>query len=141
MFYTFDYSQFPIINIKLCNINDSTNLNDMFNEWKNIYNRKKKFTMVFQTCDLVDSYLLFKHAFSIIEFIKELKKLPKLLEKSIIIVKNDIVKKLLFFIFQLQSPVCRIYIVNNNVNIKKLLSQLSFSLDWYDEEVVQVSPS
>ena len=140
MFYTFDYSQFPVVNVKLFNINDSTNLNELFNEWKNIYKKKKKFTLVFNTTTLVDSYLLFKHAFTVIDFIKELKKLPPLLEKSIIIAKNDIIKNLLYFIFQIQSPVSYIYIINNDVDVQKLLHQLSFSLDWYDEKVVQITP-
>jgi hypothetical protein len=74
-----------------------------------------------------------------IEFIKEIKLLPPLLTKSIIIVNNDVIKNLLFFIFQLQSPVSSTYITKPT-DINLLLKQISFSKEWYSSDIIKIEP-
>lgn len=139
MYYKINEINFPDVYVEINNITDDTNLDELFNSWRSLYRKNKPFTLIFDTSNVSTDMSLFKHSFSIIEFIKELKQLPPLMTKSIIIVNNNVIKNLLFFIFQLQSPVCSIYITKPT-DINLLLKQVSFSKEWYSEDVIKIDP-
>lgn len=138
MNYKFDTSNFPIVKVKIINIINETCLNSFFNEWKQLYQNNKEFTLIFETTDMVQNFTIITHSFKIIEFIKELKRLPKNMKKSIIVVNNDFIKNILFYIFHMETPVCTVYITKPT-NIDVLLNQLEFSSEWYSDNIVKIS--
>lgn len=138
MNYKFDSKNFPIVKVKIINIINEECLNNFFNEWKQLYKKKKEFTLIFETTDMVQNFRIITHSFKIIEFIKELKRLPKFMKKSIIVVNNEFVKNILFYIFQMETPVCTVYITKQS-NVDILLNQLEFSSEWYLDDVIKIS--
>ncbi len=138
MNYKFDTSNFPIVKVKIINIINETCLNNFLNEWRDLYKNNKEFTLIFETSDMVQNFTIITHSFKIIEFIKELKQLPKIMKKSIIVVNNDFIKNILFYIFHMERPVCTVYITKPT-NIDILLNQLEFSSEWYSDDVIKIS--
>lgn len=131
MFYKYNYDNFPLVYVEFNNnIIDNNNLNLFLEEWDNIYKTNKEFTLIFNTININIQLDLMTHSFTIINFIKKIKTYKPLLQKSIIIVQNDFIKNILYYIFQIQSPVCITYITKNN-NIDDMLKQINFSEEWY----------
>ena len=139
MYYKINEHNFPHVYVELNNITNDINLDELFNAWRNLYKKNKPFTLIFDTSKVTTDMSLFKHSFSMIEFIQEIKLLPPLLTKSIIIVNNDVIKNLLFFIFQLQSPVSSTYITKPT-DINLLLKQISFSKEWVSSDIIKIEP-
>lgn len=131
MFYKYNYAKFPIVYVDFNNnIINENNLNLFLEEWDNIYKKNKEFTLIFNTTNINIQLDLMTHSFTIINFIKKIKTYKPLLKKSIIIVQNNFIKNILYYIFQIQSPVCITYITKNN-NIDDMLKKIDFSEEWY----------
>ena len=117
--YTFDESLFPIIRVTFFNLNDNE-FNNFLSQWENLYNYKKHFIMIFYTKNIESPSI--QQCFQISSFIKKIKnKYPPYLNKSIFIIHNYIIEKLLYFIFFIQKPISNIYIIknyNSNINIE-----------------------
>jgi len=140
MFYSYDTTKFPNITIQFTKeLIQDEHMNTFLEEWKQLYSSNKPFTMIFDTTEMSSCIPLFRHSFKMIEFIKHLKTLPPLLDKSIIIVNNNIIKNILSFIFQLETPVCPIYITEP-LDVDEFLKQIEFSDNWYGEDVIKVEP-
>lgn len=127
MFANFDYTNFPIIYIKLNNnIENDEDFNDFINKWTNLNNNKKNYELIFdtQSCGLIYP----KYCFYMTFFIKKLKKEKiKYLQKSRIIVYNSYILKLLELIFYFEKPIAPIEIIfknnnNNDNDIKKIIN-------------------
>ena len=118
--YTFDQSLFPIIRVNFFNNLNDNQFNNFLSQWENLYNHKKNFIMIFYTQNL-DSPSI-QQCFQISSFIKKIKNnYPPYLNKSIFIIQNYIIEKLLYFIFFIQKPISNIYIIknyNSNINIE-----------------------
>tara|TARA_B110000305_G_scaffold207550_1_gene239135 strand:- start:3063 stop:3470 length:408 start_codon:yes stop_codon:yes gene_type:complete len=134
-----DITQFPIVFVDFFNITNDINLDDFLNEWKQLYNKQKTFTLVFDTTHITTDISFIKHSYKMIDFISEIKNLPPLLCNSIIIVQNNIIKNFLYFIFQIQSPVSTVYITKPT-DINLLLKQISFSKEWYSPDIIKIQP-
>jgi len=123
---TFDFSLFPIIKIKFNNNLSDSQFNQFLKDWEDIYSFKKNFIMIFYTDNLSSPALL--QCYKIASFIQKLKeKYDKLLSKSIFIINNYIVEKLLYFIFFIQKPISDIYIIKNyneNINIDSEITNI-----------------
>ena len=120
MIYKNDYSNMPNIYVTLANnIDNSTNIDNFLNEWRSIYDQSKPFNMIFDTIEVKPSLELFNHSFRIIKFIQELKEKPRLLRKSVIVVNSTIVKQVLNFVFQIQPPICDVFITEDTDYIQK----------------------
>lgn len=140
MFYSYDTSKFPNITIQFTNeLIQDEDMTSFLEEWKELYSSNKPFTMIFDTTEMSSCIPLFKHSFKLIQFIKYLKTLPPLLKKSVMIVDSKIIKNILSFIFQLESPVCPIYITGP-VDVEDFLKQLEFSDSWYGDDVIKIDP-
>ena len=77
VFYDFDYSCFP--NVKIIFVGDVNNeeLEMMFSEWLNIYNRKINFNIIFDLTKIKSPTIVF--AYKMAKFIEVLRKqTPKL---------------------------------------------------------------
>ena len=89
------------LNKKIENNND---FNTFLNKWRELYEKKKNFIFIFDTSNV--GFIPIKYSIQMSLFIKKLKKEKhQYLQKSIIYVNNNIVKRMLDFIFMLQPPV------------------------------------
>ena len=69
-------------------------------------------------------------------FIEKIKKMNyNLLRYSIIIVDNWYIKQLLFWVFQVQSPVADVYIVEKSVNIDNLIENINKKVLIKDDDI------
>jgi len=116
MFANYNYDKFPIVYVTFSDKIDSEEDFDLFlNDWLQLYRDAKDFSFIFdtrQTCDIN-----IKYCFKMAMFIKKLRKENyHYLQKSLILVNTNYVKRLLDVIFTLQSPVAPVYIWGPDLN-------------------------
>ena len=104
-------SVFKIIKVKLNNkIENSKDFNNFIKQWLDLY-RKKKISYFY----LIHPELVIYQLNIVIEFTKFISKLKQLetqyLKRSFIVVNSWIVKTLLRFTFNIQSPLAPVYII------------------------------
>tara|TARA_A100001015_G_C14949752_1_gene696225 strand:- start:1061 stop:1462 length:402 start_codon:yes stop_codon:yes gene_type:complete len=120
MFVKFNYDNFPNIHVTFGKLNSSEEFNILTSEWLRLYEQKIPFTFIFDTTNL-EVYNI-KYSFKMSAFIYRLKREPiQYLQKSIIIVKNNFIQYLLDLIFFIQSPVAPVYIIKDEINVKRIL--------------------
>lgn len=141
MFAEYDYSLYDtksIVKIKLNKkIEDNKDFNDFLNKWLELYEREKDFIFIFDTSDV--GFIPIKYSIQMSLFIKKLKKRDyHYLQKSIIFVKSNIVKRMLDFIFMLQPPVAPVYIINNLDHIQYILED---NIDDIKKKIITIMPS
>lgn len=141
MFAEYDYSLYDtnsIVKIKLNKkIEDNKDFNDFLNKWLELYEREKDFIFIFDTSDV--GFIPIKYSIQMSLFIKKLKKRDyHYLQKSIIFVKSNIVKRMLDFIFMLQPPVAPVYIINNLDHIQYILED---NIDAIKKKIITIMPS
>jgi len=114
MFAEFDYSNAPVIGVKLNNhIESNDDFNNFLNNWLELYKKKEEFIFIFDTTTV--GYIPVKYCYRMAKFISELKQLDKqYLKRSFIIANSWIVKLLLRLTFNLQSPVAPVYIIRTH---------------------------
>ena len=138
MFSIFDFSDYEtksIVKVVLNKeINDDNDFNIFLDKWRELYNLQKDFIFIFDTSNV--GYIPIKYSIKMSLFIINLKRERyQYLQKSIIYVNNNIVKRMLDFIFMIQPPVAPVYIIDNKENIDKILNNI------IDENVITVLPS
>tara|TARA_R110002074_G_C12513198_1_gene663562 strand:- start:37 stop:471 length:435 start_codon:yes stop_codon:yes gene_type:complete len=113
MFAEYNYDFFPIIKVKLNNVDNDNDFDNFLQSWLNLYIQQKDFTFIFDTTNVSD--VPFKYSIRMAEFIRRLKKDNSYhyLQKSIIIVNSVFVKRMLNIIFKIQSPVAPVYILDD----------------------------
>ena len=121
MFANYNYDNFPVIFVEFSeNINSETEFDQFLNEWLILYHNRRDFSFIFDTRNMKNINI--KYAIKMTLFIKSLRKQPyHYLQKSLILVNNKHIKRLLDFVFTLQSPVAPVYlwnIENENENIE-----------------------
>ena len=141
MFAEYDYSLYDtnsIVKIKLNKkIEDNKDFNDFLNKWLELYEREKDFIFIFDTSDV--GFIPIKYSIQMSLFIKKLKKRDyHYLQKSIIFVKSNIVKRMLDFIYMLQPPVAPVYIINNLDHIQYILED---NIDAIKKKIITIMPS
>ena len=110
MFAEFDESLFPIIKIKLNNIQNNDDFNNFLNGWLKYYNQKQEVVFIFDATNVGN--IPIKYCFKMSTFISNLKQMDKqYLQRSFIVANSWTVKTLLRIIFKLQSPVAPVYII------------------------------
>ena len=122
MFAEYNYDNFPNIFVTFSeSINSEEEFDQFLTEWVTLYNNRIDFSYIFDTRNMKN--IPFKYAIKMTLFIKNLRKKPyHYLQKSLILVNDNLIKRLLDFVFTLQSPVAPVYIwqINsghNNENI------------------------
>lgn len=141
MFAEYDYALYDtnsIVKIKLnTKIEDNNDFDDFLNKWHELYEREKDFIFIFDTSDV--GFIPIKYSMQMSLFIKKLKKRDyHYLQKSIIFVKSNIVKRMLDFIFMLQPPVAPVYIINNLDHIQYILED---NIDDIKKKIITIMPS
>ena len=116
MFFKINFFSFPLVIIEFNKEEIKEKDFDFFlKSWENIYSYQKDFILIFDTVNM--SIPSIKYCFKMSFFIKKIRNFPtQYLKKSIIITNNDIICKMLNFIFYLQPPVADVYITKNNLN-------------------------
>ena len=120
MFVDFNYNNFPNIYVTFGKLETNEEFNMLIDEWLKLYDKKVYFTFIFDTTNL-EVYNI-KYSFKMSAFIYRLKREPiQYLQKSIIIVKNNFIQYLLDLIFFIQSPVATVYIIKDEIKVKRIL--------------------
>lgn len=137
MFSQFDFSGYDkkcIVKVVLNKeINGDEDFNDFLDKWRELYNLQKDFIFIFDTSNV--GYIPLKYSIKMSFFIKNLKRERyQYLQKSIIYVNKNIVKRMLDFIFMIQPPVAPVYIIDNKDYIDDILNNI------INENVIIVLP-
>ena len=118
MFAEYNYDNFPIVFVSFSeSINSETEFDQFLNEWLILYHNRRDFSYIFDTRNMKN--ISPKYAIKMTLFIKNLRKEPyHYLQKSLILVNDKYIKRLLDFVFTLQSPVAPVYLwqINSNDN-------------------------
>lgn len=116
MFAHYNYDNFPVVFVSFSeSINSEEEFNQFLNEWLILYHNRKDFSYIFDTRNMKN--ISPKYAIKMTLFIKSLRKEPyHYLQKSLILVNDKHIKRLLDFIFTLQSPVAPVYLWQINSN-------------------------
>ena len=114
MFANYNYDNFPIVFITFSeSINSETEFDQFLNDWLILYHNRKDFSFIFDTRNMKNINI--KYAIKMTLFIKNLRKQPyHYLQKSLILVNDKNIKRLLDFVFTLQSPVAPVYLWHIN---------------------------
>jgi hypothetical protein len=114
MFANYNYNKFPIVFVTFSeSINSETEFDQFLNEWLILYHNRSDFSFIFDTRNMKNINI--KYAIKMTLFIKNLRKQPyHYLQKSLILVNDTNIKRLLDFVFTLQSPVAPVYLWNIN---------------------------
>tara|TARA_Y100001970_G_scaffold287056_1_gene410775 strand:+ start:598 stop:1050 length:453 start_codon:yes stop_codon:yes gene_type:complete len=110
MFAHYDHSHFPIVSVVFSETVQNENEFDLFlQQWLELYHNQRDFYFIFDTRKMQNIPL--KYSIKMALFIKKLRKQPyHYLKKSLILVNNPNIKRLLDFVFTMQSPVAPVYI-------------------------------
>ena len=116
MFAKYNYDNFPIVFVSFSeSINSETEFDQFLNEWLILYHNRKDFSYIFDTRNMKN--ISPKYAIKMTLFIKSLRKEPyHYLQKSLILVNDKHIKRLLDSVFTLQSPVAPVYLWQINSN-------------------------
>jgi hypothetical protein len=115
MFCNYDFSHFPLVIIRFVGkIENDAEFYEFITTWNNLYENMNDFIFVFDTTNM--QIISIKYSIMMSKFIKDFKKRKiHYLKKSIIIIKNKMIKPLIELIFYIQKPVSNIYITNDNI--------------------------
>jgi hypothetical protein len=133
MFANYNYDNFPIVFVSFSeSINSEEEFNQFLNEWLILYHNRRDFSFIFDTRNMKN--ISPKYAIKMTLFIKSLRKEPyHYLQKSLILVNDKHIKRLLDFVFTLQSPVAPVYLwLSENINSND--SENINSNEEYDKE-------
>ena len=110
MFAQYNYDNFPVVFVTFSeSINSETEFDQFLNEWLILYHNRRDFSYIFDTRNMKN--ISIKYAIKMTLFIKNLRKEPyHYLQKSLILVNDKHIKRLLDFVFTLQSPVAPVYL-------------------------------
>ena len=103
MFAHYNYDNFPIVFVNFSeSINSETEFDQFLNEWLILYHNRRDFSFIFDTRNMKN--ISPKYAIKMTLFIKSLRKEPyHYLQKSLILVNDKHIKRLLDFIFSYLS--------------------------------------
>tara|TARA_E500000178_G_C16756827_1_gene632902 strand:+ start:253 stop:714 length:462 start_codon:yes stop_codon:yes gene_type:complete len=124
MFANYNYDNFPVVFVEFSEcINSETEFDEFLNEWLLLYHNRIDFSFIFDTRNMKN--ISIKYAIKMTLFIKNLRKQSyHYLQKSLILVNDKSIKRLLDFVFTLQSPVAPVYLwlsENNSEQNKEYL--------------------
>ena len=116
MFAQYNYDNFPVVFVTFSeSINSETEFDQFLNEWLILYHNRQDFSYIFDTRNMKN--ISPKYAIKMTLFIKNLRKQPyHYLQKSLILINDKNIKRLLDFVFTLQSPVAPVYLWHINSN-------------------------
>jgi hypothetical protein len=139
MFANYNYDNFPVIFVEFSESITSENEFDQFlNEWLILYHNRREFSFIFDTRNMKN--ISIKYAIKMTLFIKNLRKEPyHYLQKSLILVNDKHIKRLLDFVFTLQSPVAPVYLwlTDNEINNNEINNNEINNNDYNKEYLIE----
>ena len=127
MFAEYNYDNFHNIFVTFSeSINSEEEFDQFLTEWVTLYNNREDFSYIFDTRNMKN--ISPKYAIKMTLFIKNLRKQPyHYLQKSLILVNDKNIKRLLDFVFTLQSPVAPVYLwqINEEYDKEYLINTLN----------------
>jgi hypothetical protein len=137
MFCNYDFSHFPLVIIRFVGkIENDAEFYEFITTWNNLYENMNDFIFVFDTSNM--QIISIKYSIMMSKFIKDFKKRKiHYLKKSIIIIKNKMIKPLIELIFYIQKPVSNIYITNDN--IEDIISKKNLLMDNEVSNIINVT--
>jgi len=141
MFSTYNLDFFPIIQVLIHGIPQNNEFDEFLQNWLQLYNRQEPFLFLFDIRDLGD--ISIKYCFKMSLFIRSIRKQnPQYLQKSVILINNNKVKRLLDLIFTLQSPVADVFIINTEENIDDIRLKIdTITIHNTDENITYIEPN
>ena len=144
MFANYDYDKSPIIFVTFSeNIYSETDFDQFLNEWLILYHNRRDFSFIFDTRNMKNINI--KYAIKMTLFIKNLRKETyHYLQKSLILVNDKNIKRLLDFVFTLQSPVAPVYIwQTDDTHNKEYLIEILNSIGRLDlkDDMIYIKPN
>ena len=143
MFAEYNYDNFPIVSVLFSETISNENEFDQFlKQWLELYHNQKDYLFLFDTRKM--NNIPFKYSIKMALFIKKIRKQPyHYLQKSLIVVNNNKIKKLLDFVFTMQSPVAPVYIWNteelNHLILNEKLTQINRKN--LTEDIIYIKPN
>jgi len=117
----FDYSHFPIIEVMFSTTLDRPAFDYFINEWLNCYTKKENFTFIFDLNHI--KWVNPSYSLLVIKFMKQLRThIQELsyLKISIMIINNDFIRGLAYYIFKIQKPISHVYLVSTKEHAEKI---------------------
>tara|TARA_B100000900_G_C20545592_1_gene702395 strand:- start:25 stop:459 length:435 start_codon:yes stop_codon:yes gene_type:complete len=115
MFSVYDSSSFPLVKVKITGIPSNDDFDEFLRQWLQLYEEMKDFSFLFDIRELGNVSL--KYCVKMAMFIYKLRKREyQYLKKSVIVLNDNKIQRLLDFIFAIQSPVADVFIYNNNTD-------------------------
>lgn len=115
MFSEYDRSSFPLVKVKIIGIPSDNDFDEFLRQWLQLYEEMNEFSFLFDIRELGNVSL--KYCMKMSLFIYKLRKKEyQYLQKSIIVLNDNKIQRLLDFIFAIQSPVADVFIYNNNTD-------------------------
>lgn len=110
MFAEFNTDKFPLVFVTFSeSLNSEEEFDEFLRGWLLLYHNRKDFIFIFDTRNMKN--ISPKYCIKIALFIRKLKKQPyHYLQKSLIIINDNRIKRLLDMVFSLQAPVAPVYL-------------------------------
>tara|TARA_Y100000992_G_C20824863_1_gene286603 strand:- start:21 stop:467 length:447 start_codon:yes stop_codon:yes gene_type:complete len=141
MFAEYDRTHFPLVKVTIFGIPNEEDFDLFLEEWLKLYEEKNDFMFLFDIRFLGEVSL--KYCVKMSMFIYRLRKRPyQYLQKSMILLNNNNVKRLLDFIFVLQPPVAPVYLYNTDQSSEDLKElALSINRESLTDNIVYIKPN
>ena len=144
MFSVFDRSSFPLVKVVISGVPTDEDFDELLRQWLELYDEMNDFTFLFDIRDLGNVGI--RYCVKMTAFIYKLRKKEyQYLQKSVIVLNDNRIQRLVDFIFAIQSPVADVFILTNeNDSLEELeyfaLNVSRINLDEY-ENVLYIEPN
>lgn len=140
MFSNYDTTSFPIVKVTIEGLPQNNEFDMFLSNWLDLYNRNENFTLLFDIRRL--GIINIKYCIKMSLFIYQLKKREtQYLQKSIILINDNRVKRLLDFIFILQKPVADVFIIYTEESIDYYKDNIqTININNLNENITYISP-
>ena len=141
MFAEYNTDNFPIVYVTFSGkINSEEEFDEFLQSWLDLYHDQEDFSFIFDTREM--SYPDIKYCFKMTFFIKRLRKESyHYLQKSLILVNDNRIKRLLDFVFTMQSPVAPVYLWLTEETDEKTIHQKLLDVEEDDEDIIYIEPN
>ena len=141
MFAEYDRTYFPLVKVNISGIPSNNDFDLFLEEWLRLYEEERDFMFLFDIRDLGDVSL--KYCVKMSMFIYRLRKRPyQYLQKSMILLNNNNIKRLLDFIFILQPPVAPVYLYHTETSSEDLRELAeNISRESLTDNIIYIKPN
>jgi hypothetical protein len=141
MFSTYDTSAFPLVKVTIQDIPHEDEFDIFLQNWMQLYKLNQEFSFIFDIRKIGNISPIYCIKMSL--FIRNIRQQdPQYLKKSIILINDNRIKRLLDFIFYLQSPVADVFIINTDENIDNYTNKIDeINCDNLTENMIYIKPN